>query len=262
MKAMFVFGAPLDFNGKRYTDRSDQSLVQKNLLVDKVLTPFKDRIMVAFNGEDETGFKVTVVSEALDSSDFRQVLLADGAFVIGALGFVFLFSLILLRSLFLAVIGVVTIALSVPLTVLIAKGIFQVLYTSNLHMVLVFIVIGLAADNFFVFADAWRQSATVDDKIIGDNMHRRMAYTVRRAARAMLVTSSTTAGAFLANSFSPIMPIKSLGIYGGIIVPVNAIMVLVLFPPATIAYEIYVKPLCRCRVACCPDDDLVENHGT
>lgn len=53
----------------------------------------------------------------------------------------------------------------------------------------------------------------------------------------MAVTSSTTSVAFLANSFSPIMPIKAFGIYAAIIIPANYLLVVFIFPPAVIWYE-------------------------
>ena len=78
-----------------------------------------------------------------------------------------------------------------------------------------------------------------------------MAYTYRRATRAMSITSSTTAAAFLANVFSPIMPIRSFGIYAGIIVFLNFILVICIFPSATIIYENYLVKICRCQIYCC-----------
>jgi predicted RND superfamily exporter protein len=67
-----------------------------------------------------------------------------------------------------------------------------------------------------------------------------MAFAFRRGARAMAVTSSTTSVAFLANVFSPIMPIRGFGIYSGIIVPVNYLLVVMILPPAVIWYERYI----------------------
>ena len=78
-------------------------------------------------------------------------------------------------------------------------------------------------------------------------MKARLAYSFRRAARAMFVTSSTTSVAFLANVFSPMMNIKAFGIFSGIIVPVNYILVVLIFPPATIIYErSYSRRGCCC----------------
>ena len=64
----------------------------------------------------------------------------------------------------------------------------------------------------------------------------------------MSVTSSTTAAAFLANVFSPIMPIKSFGIFSGVIVPANFLLVVFIFPSATIIYEDYFLPCCQFQI--------------
>lgn len=53
----------------------------------------------------------------------------------------------------------------------------------------------------------------------------------------MTVTSSTTAVAFFANVFSPIMPIRAFGIFSGVLIPVNFFLVVMIMPPAVIYYE-------------------------
>ena len=53
----------------------------------------------------------------------------------------------------------------------------------------------------------------------------------------MSVTSSTTAAAFFANFFSPIMPIKAFGIFAGTLIPVNFMLVVLIMPPAVIYKE-------------------------
>lgn len=57
-----------------------------------------------------------------------------------------------------------------------------------------------------------------------------MAISFRRASKAMLATSFTTSVSFLANAFSPIMPIKSFGIFASILVPMNYAMVICYLP--------------------------------
>ena len=79
-----------------------------------------------------------------------------------------------------------------------------------------------------------------------------MAYTFRRAARAIAMTSSTTCAAFLANTLSPLMPIKSFGVYAGLIVPINYILVISFFPAAIIILESHLKDCCTC---CSKKDD-------
>ena len=78
-----------------------------------------------------------------------------------------------------------------------------------------------------------------------------MAYTLRRASRAMFVTSSTTCVAFLANFFSPIMPIKAFGIYAAIIIPANFILVCIIFPDLIVYDEQVVSKKFRIFCECC-----------
>lgn len=127
--------------------------------------------------------------------------------------FVFLFFWYQLESAFLAFTGMTIILLSFPATSIITGGILRITYFGFLHIIGIFLVIGIAADDIFVFIDAWKQSEHVGPDAMakdGDGkaiLKRRMAYSFRRSARAMSITSSTTAAAFFANLFSPIMPI-------------------------------------------------------
>lgn len=61
-----------------------------------------------------------------------------------------------LRSIFMGTASLLMIMLSFPVTSLIVKYIFQMSYYQYLHAMLVFIVLGIATDDVFVFVDAWR----------------------------------------------------------------------------------------------------------
>ena len=112
----------------------------------------------------------------------------------------------------------------------------------------IFIVLGIAADDIFVFCDAWRQSATIP--FIADNLHRRMAYSFKRSFNAILVTSSTTAIAFLANALSDIRPIRAFGIFAAIIIPVNFVLVILVMPSTQIIHDKYLKDRCSFKKFC------------
>lgn len=115
--------------------------------------------------------------------------------------FVFIYLNIHLKSCFLSFIGITIILLSFPVTVIITNWVLQVKYFGFLQVIIVYIVLGIAADDIFVFYDAWVQSKHIDPKII-DSQERRLAYSFRRAVRAMAITSSTTSVAFFANIIS------------------------------------------------------------
>ena len=52
--------------------------------------------------------------------------------------------------------SILMIMASFPVTSLITEGIFKITYYQYLHAMLIFIVLGIASDNVFVFVDAWR----------------------------------------------------------------------------------------------------------
>lgn len=74
-----------------------------------------------------------------------------------------------------------------------------------------------------------------------------MAFTFKRASRAMLATSSTTGAAFLATGLSPIMPVASFGFFAGILIPINFLLVITFYPAILIIYEKHTKKMCVCK---------------
>lgn len=182
-----------------------------------------------------------VVSTLVRSKAFSDTVNEDTYYAIFSVIFVFMYFIIHLRSLYLATVGISIILFSFCVTVCITEGILRVTYFSQLHSLAIFIVLGIAADDIFVFIDAWRQSEKVAPRFFRDDRNLRMAYAWRRSVRAMAVTSSTTSVAFLANVFSPMMPIKSFGIFAGVIIPVNYVLVVTFMPPATIFFERHIE---------------------
>ena len=98
-------------------------------------------------------------------------------------------------------------------------------------------MLGIASDQVFVFIDAWRQSAVIAPEWFETDKKKRMAYAFRRSSRAIALSASLTGISFLANAFSPFMEIRSFGIFTGLIIPVNSILLIILFPPSVILYE-------------------------
>ena len=78
-----------------------------------------------------------------------------------------------------------------------------------------------------------------------------MAYSWRRSFSAILVTSSTTAIAFLSNAGSDIRPIRAFGIFAAIIIPVNFGIIIMVIPAAQIIHDKYLLPKGFCCVRLC-----------
>ena len=130
---------------------------------------------------------------------------------------------------------------SFPVTLVLYRNVLQVTNVSSLHLMVVFLVLGISADNIFVLTDAWRQSDTYP-QLRGDRK-KRMAYTFRRAAKSLLATSSTTAAAFLSNGFSTLMPISAFGYFPFVVIPVNYVLIVMYYPAYLVIYETKVRSI-------------------
>ena len=81
-----------------------------------------------------------------------------------------------------------------------------------------------------------------------------MAYSFKRAFKAIIVTSSTTSVAFLANALSDIVPIRAFGIFAAIIIPVNFLLIILIMPAIQIIHDRYFAKCFTYRkifAACC-----------
>ena len=181
---------------------------------------------------------------------FLAMILNDVLFALFSVGFVFFYFIIHMKSKFMSLIGTSIILFSFPITVCITEGIGGVTYVGSLQVIAIYMVLGIAADDIFVFIDAWKRSANLSEEVFQGSKQKRMAYAFRSSARAMAITSSTTSVAFFANIFSPLLPIKTFGIFSGVIIPVNFILVVMFMPPAAIIYEEYIENAYFCCFKC------------
>ena len=106
-----------------------------------------------------------------------------------------------------------------------------------MHVAALLVVIGIGADDIFVFHDFWLSTFKI--KAIRNEPILKLSYTFRQAFRAMLVTSFTSAIAFVSCSFTPIMPLKAFGIFAAIIVPTCFLLTITAQPVVYFIYEMY-----------------------
>ena len=101
-----------------------------------------------------------------------------------------------------------------------------------MHILVLFLVLGVGADDIFVFMDAWRHGASMP-------LVDRMVYTYSHTAKAVFSTSFTTAVAFFTTAMSDIMPIASFGVFAGFAILMNYVLILTLWPAAVLICEIH-----------------------
>lgn len=77
-------------------------------------------------------------------------------YVGGSIIFVMFYMTIHTKSFFLASIGMLMILLSFPVSVFIYYFVFRISMFTAMHTLTLFIVLGISADNIFVFFDAWQ----------------------------------------------------------------------------------------------------------
>lgn len=124
--------------------------------------------------------------------------------------------------------------------------IFFFRYFGIFHILALFIILGIGADDVFVFFDCWKETAHFKYK----SLSHRMSDCFRKAAASMFFTSITTAVAFFTSATSPFLGIYSFGVFSGILVLVNYCTVITLLPCSVLVYHHYFdKYRCCC---CCP----------
>lgn len=221
-----------------------------------------------FAAEGENLIYTSVLSPATSNKEFRKKLyekhiknghLSDGNVKLVATEFYFLkfdmFNIKLLADIIYPSIAMLIILLimwfyteSVLLTVLLVLSVVSALiiayflYTIVLGLnffpflnitTLIFLV-GIGADDAFVFTDVWRQAKQNNP---GAPLTRITADTLRHASLSMFVTSLTTAAAFIANFSSQITTIKCFGIYAGIAILCKFSMMVTWFPAVCVINE-------------------------
>jgi len=138
-----------------------------------------------------------------------------------------------------ATLGMFEIMMSVPLALLIYRIWIGITYFSTMNLLAVFVILGIGADDIFVYVDAYKRSLLM--KSSSSSLETRLDYTARFSSKAIFVTTFTTAGAFAATAMSEIMPIASFGIFASLCVTILFILNVLLLPPFLALYSQHVE---------------------
>lgn len=182
---------------------------------------------------------------------FTDQLIIDNVFSGGAFFLVFCIMWLHTSSGFIASLGFLQIILNLGVAYGIYMAVMNLPFFPFLNLVGIFVVVGIGADDVFVFMDCWKQSILVfgEEATLAD----RMGYVLYRAGGSMLITSLTTASAFCANALSLITSLKCFGVYCALVVVVDYFLMLSYVPALVIIYEKYVRKspfCCRCCTCC------------
>ena len=247
-RTFYRFGLPypdIDQTHSSFRSKGD-NFDKQEIYYDSWMVPIVEDIQLNTNNHDK--IEVVIFGNQVHDSFLNYYLQRGNLFAGGSMLIVWLIMFIHMKSLFLSSAAMLQIILGFPLSYFFYGVVFQVNYFGSLQFIVIFVILGIAADDCFVMCDAWAQSENIVQN--SHNITERMSYTYRRATYAMLVTTSTTAIAFLATSLSPIIPIASFGIWASIVVTVNYMCMLTYFPACLSWYfqnlRKYEKWCCSC----------------
>lgn len=140
-------GTPLIIESKRNNDTDPTD--------DQTIKAFVKDLQEIVETTDTLGFSAHVDSLAIAIDKFLWLVISDALKAVFSMTFVFIYLNIHLQSCSLSCIGMGIIILSFPATVMVTNGILGIKYFGSLQVMIIYIVLGIAADDIFVFFDAW-----------------------------------------------------------------------------------------------------------
>ena len=167
---------------------------------------------------------------------------------VGSLIFIFSFMVFHTKSLWISSFAVLSIGSSFLAANMIYRIVLDFRYFGLFHIIAMFIILGIGADDLFVFLDVWKNTAFNSYP----SLAHRLSDAYKRSSISMFITSLTTVIAFFASSFSPLLPAKTFGVFAGLLVIVNYISVIIFFPTVVIMYHIYFAQFKWPCLSCCP----------
>ena len=115
------------------------------------------------------------------------------------------------------------------------------------QMLVIYMILGIGADDVFIFYDAWLQSAHAEG--VNHSKTTRFCWAYRRSVGAMLVTTLTTCGSFVIGATSPLPLVQSFCIFAAVVVLVDYLFCISFFASAVLVYDEWIKGFgycCRC----------------
>ncbi|KAL4238405.1 hypothetical protein ACF0H5_003114 [Mactra antiquata] len=182
---------------------------------------------------NSNNFDFSYRSDMLWLEDVLRQAMKDVMFAAGSICFISIFILIHTKSLWITGFAILSIMTSFVTTNLIYRVVLDFRYIGFFHVLTLFIVLGIGADDIFVFYDVWRNTAYE----AYPSLAHRLSDAYRKSVFSMLFTSTTTSVAFFASAISPLLATRSFGVFSGLVIIVNYLSVILYFPTVVIMYH-------------------------
>ena len=234
------YGWPLNLTGN---DEQHRRLME-NFQIEKV-QPKMEGFARATSARD--GLGISFISTVLFAHDAPIFALVDMSLAIGSLLFIFFYIWFQTGTFFVTSLAVVSIVFCFFITNVIYRLVLDYRYFGYFHLIAIFIILGIGADDIFVFFNTWKATG----RRTYPTLEHRLSDCYKRSAGTMFFTSLTTTMAFLSSGTSPLLGIGSFGIFMGVLVAVNYFSVIIFFPAVVIMYHYHYEDKFSCRTMCC-----------
>jgi hypothetical protein len=146
-RALFIFATPIEFDGTRFKTFNEDEKEQEKYFVD-----FSKEIREDVLGY-QTDMHLDFYNRAWYEDKLNEFIQEDVKLLGLSFTAVYLYVAFHLQSIFLASVSMVGIGLSYPVSTFINRFIMQITVFNFINYIAIFVILGIAADDVFVFTD-------------------------------------------------------------------------------------------------------------
>ncbi|EAY14616.1 hypothetical protein TVAG_393440 [Trichomonas vaginalis G3] len=203
LRSMYPFALPL----KGYKNKADRQKEQEDKLgrwqvkFEQPVDAFSERAPYGTHAYPAFVFGLNFKIAAL--------ILQQVWWLIGAFLFTFVFAVIVQRSFFTSLLGVIGVFFPIPCALCSLRMFFGITHVDVIDVIGLFLICGIGADCVFIIFELFKQSRNV----YGTNNKLRLAYALQRGLIALSTSITTSAVSFLALSSSGVRIMNFFGIF-------------------------------------------------
>lgn len=184
--------------------------------------------------------KISAIGGQFKFDLFSSLLISDIVLVGIAVGVIMFIIWLYTGSLFITLLTILDMAMALVMSYFVYLVVIRLPFFPFVNILAVILVLGIGADDTFVYLDLWRKFGEQYSDREG-NMVRILQETLHHAAITMFVTSFTTSSALFFSITSSITAIKCFAVYSGCAILFNFLFTLTWLPAIVIIEERYLR---------------------
>jgi len=190
LRSMLSFGTPQ--NGFiNAADKYDSQFKQYTDWAKGFVKPIEELTEHSPNGLKGFDYLPGLIDQKISDLVEKQIL-----WLIGSFGFLIIYSIFHMKTLFVSLFGVIGIFFSIPCAIATIHGPFSIKHFDALNVIGLFLICGIGSDCMFILFDLVKQSSHTEAG--KQSVEKRLAWAVHHGLIALATSLSTAAVAFLA----------------------------------------------------------------